>query len=137
MSYWYVILVCLPVLACGQDLSGAAADIFNKIDSNNDGNIQRPELTAYFTAFDTNHDGKVSRHEYSVYVTDIYGHSPELNHLLHSLFDELDVNSDHHLDGIDYDRHFVTADTDGNNLVSPAEFERFFLLVAGNASVGK
>ncbi|XP_059164958.1 uncharacterized protein LOC131947697 [Physella acuta] len=137
MSYLYILLVCLPALTLGQDMSAAIANIFSNMDSNKDGNVQRSEMAAYFTAFDTNHDGQVSRHEYSVYVTDIYGHSPELNHILHSLFDELDVNSDHHLDGIDYDRNFVAADTDGNNLVSPAEFERFFLLLASNAGVGK
>lgn len=49
MSYLYVILACLPLLTCGQfDMQAVAASLFAKIDANNDGNIERPELSVYF-----------------------------------------------------------------------------------------
>lgn len=54
-------------------------------------------------------DGKESRHEYTEFVC---ATSPQLYQLSHYLFDEYDMDGDHHLVKADYDNLFDTMDTD-------------------------
>ena len=54
-------------------------------------------------------DGVESRHEYTEFVC---ATSPALYQLSHYLFDEYDMNGDHHLRKEDYDTLHVTMDSD-------------------------
>lgn len=54
-------------------------------------------------------DGTETRHEYTEFVC---ATSPSLYQLSHYLFDEYDMNGDHHLRKDDYDNLFLTMDTD-------------------------
>ncbi|CAL1541658.1 unnamed protein product [Lymnaea stagnalis] len=128
MLYLVTILICLTALTQCQipDINAVAADAFKQVDTDADGYIVRGELNHYFATYDLNHDGRVSRQEYTNHILDNYGHDPQLRHLLHSLYDGLDVNNDHHLDNVDYNRAFTVADHNGDNLVTPAEFTRWF-----------
>ncbi|XP_059164978.1 uncharacterized protein LOC131947715 [Physella acuta] len=120
------ILLCLPILALCQDPDTITANVFKKTDVDGDGNIERPELDQYFKTFDQNNDNRISRHEYGLQVNATYVHDPVVSHNLHTMFDNLDFNNDHHLDTADYDHMFTTCDTDNNQLVSSAEFTSFF-----------
>ncbi|KAK0041412.1 hypothetical protein Bpfe_029213 [Biomphalaria pfeifferi] len=128
MKLLFAVLLALPVLITCQiaDLHQYALDAFKLLDMNADGNIQRNEVDHYFVVYDTNHDGQISRHEYTVHVTEQYGHDPQLNHLLHSLYDGLDTNGDHHLTHVDYDNLYAKADSNSNGVVNQVEFTTFF-----------
>ena len=56
-------------------------------------------------------DGRVSRHEYTVHIT---ATNPELHDFAHVLYDDYDMNNDHHLDKPDYDAYFAKLDSNGN-----------------------
>ncbi|KAH9487638.1 hypothetical protein Btru_070222 [Bulinus truncatus] len=136
MHALFAILICLPSIMLAQDLQALADQNFNQIDANKDNVILKHELESYFLGLDTNHDQRVSRHEYTVRVTEVYGHDPQLNHLMHALYDELDVNNDHHVDIVDIDNLFDQADRDRNGLVTRAEFSDFFIRAIQIASSG-
>lgn len=55
-------------------------------------------------------DGVESRHEYTEFVCTT---SPALYQLSHYLFDEYDMDGDHHLRKEDYDNLHRTMDTNG------------------------
>ena len=54
-------------------------------------------------------DGRESRREYTSFVCDT---SPALYQLSHYLYDEYDVNADHHLEKADYEGFFAKMDED-------------------------
>lgn len=58
-------------------------------------------------------DGTETRHEYTEFVC---ATSPALYQLSHYLFDEYDMNGDHHLRKEDYDNLHATMDTDSRAL---------------------
>jgi len=55
-------------------------------------------------------DGQITRHEYTEFICAV---SPNLYQLSHWLFDEYDVNKDHHLRREDYDALFAALDANG------------------------
>ncbi|KAH9487641.1 hypothetical protein Btru_070226 [Bulinus truncatus] len=130
MYYYAIVLLLLPVILCQIDLNAIANDTFRKMDVNQDGFVIRSELSGYFNRMDQNGDGKLSRHEYTQYITDIYGHDPDLNHILHNIYDHMDYNNDHHVDQQDYNRLFDQADENFDDLVDEDEFNRFFMSLA-------
>ncbi|XP_055892373.1 uncharacterized protein LOC129927410 [Biomphalaria glabrata] len=123
----YALLLCLPAVILGQDLHALANQNFDQIDIDKDGFVLLYEFEQFFMRMDTNHDSRVSRHEYTVQVTNIYGHDPQLNHVMHALYDELDINSDHHVDTVDIDTIFDIADKDNDDRVNREEFAEYFV----------
>lgn len=96
-----------------------ALGMFMANDFDRDGIITRLELESSFDKYDSNGDGKESRHEYTEFVC---ATSPHLYQLSHYLFDEYDMDGDHHLVKADYDSLFDTMDTDADGNVTPDEF---------------
>ena len=60
-------------------------------------------------------DGRVTRHEYTTYITDA---TPSLQDFAHILFDDYDMNKDHHLDKLDYNAYYAKVDANGMILYS-------------------
>ncbi|XP_055892372.1 uncharacterized protein LOC106079636 [Biomphalaria glabrata] len=130
-------LCLLPYLTNGQvDLQSIANGEFKRIDANNDGHIEKEEISQSFQAFDNNHDNKITRHEYDSGVNNLHPNDPFAVHVLTALFVELDSNNDKHLDDADYDKFFTNADTDKNNLVTSEEFISWFQNAEGLPIVG-
>ncbi|KAK0041414.1 polcalcin Bra n 2 [Biomphalaria pfeifferi] len=138
MLTFTALLICLPALALCQapDIDKVAGEVFAKADSNSDGNVVKTEMENYFLSFDRNNDSRISRHEYTERITEQYGHDPQLNHILHNLYDQLDINSDNHVDKVDIDGLFAVADADKNNQVAKAEFTTFFSKAVQTATAG-
>ncbi|XP_055892861.1 uncharacterized protein LOC106070750 [Biomphalaria glabrata] len=131
MELHTILMILLPVAVLGQvDLNALARDTFYKMDVSQDGLVTRIELAGYFNRMDQNGDAKISKHEYTDYITDIYGHSPDLNHYVHTIYDNLDYNNDHHVDQLDYNRNFDRADTNFDDFVDEDEFNRLFMALA-------
>ncbi|KAH9487640.1 hypothetical protein Btru_070225 [Bulinus truncatus] len=124
MHHSAILLLLLPVAFCQVDLNAIATDTFRKMDINQDNYVVRAELAGYYNRMDQNGDAKISRHEYSQYITDLYGHDADLNHFLHTIYDHLDYNNDHHVDQQDYNRLFDLADSNFDELVDEDEFNR-------------
>ncbi|KAL3871813.1 hypothetical protein ACJMK2_039785 [Sinanodonta woodiana] len=98
--------------------------MFIGYDYNHDSFFTLDELHRSFTIYDTNHDGRVTRHEYTSYVN---LHTPTLHDLSHALYDDYDVDSDHHLDEHDFDNLFSMMDVDMDRRVSVHEWENYWV----------
>ena len=61
-------------------------------------------------------DGRESRQEYTSYICD---HNPALYQLSHYLYDEYDVNGDHHLELVDYEGFHALMDVDSKAKIYP------------------
>ena len=55
-------------------------------------------------------DGRVTRHEYTVHITET---NPELHDFAHVLYDDYDLDGDHHLDKHDYDAYYAKVNANG------------------------
>ena len=60
-------------------------------------------------------DGRESRREYTQMICDS---NPAIYQLSHYLYDDFDVNGDHHLDIEDYEGFFANMDEDGTRVFS-------------------
>merc|ERR1712179_24995 len=96
-----------------------ASLMFLAEDLNQDGVITIEELEAEFDQYDTNNNGMVSRHEYTEYICHA---EPILYNLARYLYDDYDMDGDHHLRKTDYDAFFHRLDKDDDDLVTPAEY---------------
>ncbi|CAL1541654.1 unnamed protein product [Lymnaea stagnalis] len=129
MIHWLTLSLCLPALTICQplDLNAAAAISFKNFDADGDRNLEKPEISQYFsTVYDSNKDGRVSKQEYTSTVEARYASSPELVNVLKNLFSYVDFNNDNHLDAPDYDNLFTTADADKNGLITQQEFAKYY-----------
>ncbi|CAL1541657.1 unnamed protein product [Lymnaea stagnalis] len=127
MSYLFALLPCLLALAlCQNEIRTLADALFVKLDLDNDAHIEKPEVGDYFKTFDRNGDSRVSQQEYVTVIDAQYGDNPEWQRILHNVFGRLDFNNDNHLDVLDYDRLFSSADVNANSLVNELEFYNFF-----------
>ncbi|XP_059162550.1 calcium-binding protein NCSA-like [Physella acuta] len=102
-----------------------ASVMFNMVDHDQDGDVNRNELDQAFKAYDTNGNGRISKQEYVSYVEQII-HDTSYRHLMLATFDIIDVDNDHILDHHDFDNFFSLMDSDSNNLVSLAEYVRYW-----------
>ncbi|XP_045165671.1 uncharacterized protein LOC123529410 [Mercenaria mercenaria] len=103
-----------------------AYSMFLANDFDDNGVITRLELESSFDKYDANGDGRESRHEYTEFICMT---SPSLYQLSHYLFDEYDMDGDHHLVKADYDHLFDKMDSDGDGSVTPDEFINYWDLV--------
>ncbi|XP_059164969.1 uncharacterized protein LOC131947710 [Physella acuta] len=129
MSLLHVILVCLPLLALGQDLTAIAYESFRRIDANNDGRVTKPEVLDYFDDYDLNNDGHVTKVEYGQRVDSVF-HDPTVNQVLHRIFPGLDIDNNNILNNADYDDIFAIADANNNGQITQDEFDRYFKIIA-------
>ncbi|KAK0042631.1 calmodulin-like protein 5 isoform X2 [Biomphalaria pfeifferi] len=125
----YALLICLPMLAFGQDI--LANQEFIRFDVDGDGNIEPREVQQYFRRFDSDGDGRISRQEYRHEVDTHHIVNSAVHQTLTRLFDELDYNNDNHIDQSDFNKFFHNADTNQNDLVNHAEFVNYFLQLTG------
>ncbi|XP_055890247.1 uncharacterized protein LOC106073981 [Biomphalaria glabrata] len=130
----YALLICLPMLAFGQDF--LANQEFNRFDVDGDGNIEPREVQQYFRRFDADGDGRISRQEYRDEVDTHHINFPEAHRALLRLFDEIDYDNDNHLDQSDYNTLFNNADANQNDLVSHNEFVTYFHQLTGGPVLG-
>ncbi|CAL1541656.1 unnamed protein product [Lymnaea stagnalis] len=128
MSFLVAIFLCLPALTLCQvdEVHTLADDVFRRLDLDGDVHVEKQELVDYFKTYDRNGDGRVSQQEYVTVIDSIYASNPEWQRITHGLFNKLDYNNDIHLDVLDYDRIFSSADANANGLVAENEFNTFF-----------
>ncbi|XP_033762861.1 polcalcin Cup a 4-like isoform X2 [Pecten maximus] len=88
--------------------------------------ITRTEIESSFTKYDENGDGRVSRVEYMDFV-DRY--TPHLHALGQELYNDYDINKDHHIDLNDFEAYFTKLDTSGDGRVSKDEFVSYWVKV--------
>ncbi|XP_045166151.2 uncharacterized protein LOC123529714 [Mercenaria mercenaria] len=100
-----------------------AYSMFLANDFDGNGVITRLELESSFDKYDANGDGKESRHEYTEFIC---ATSPSLYQLSHYLFDEYDMDGDHHLVKTDYDNLFDTMDSDADGNITADEFINYW-----------
>ncbi|CAL1541650.1 unnamed protein product [Lymnaea stagnalis] len=129
MSNLIILLVCLPALTlCAIDWAAVSVGSFAKIDSNNDGSLEKPEVERYFKqTYDTNGDDKVTKQEYVAVVT-AANSDHNLVRALTGLFDDLDFNNDDVIDKNDNDKLFDLIDRNNNNRISQLEYTTWFEL---------
>ncbi|KAI8791279.1 calcium binding protein 1 [Biomphalaria glabrata] len=130
----YALLICLPMLAFGQDF--LANQEFNRFDVDGDGNIEPREVQQYFRRFDANGDNEISRQEYRQEVDTHHINNPEAHRALLRLFDEIDYNNDGVLDQSDFNKLFTNADANQNDLVNHNEFVTYFHQLTGGPVIG-
>ncbi|XP_059164867.1 uncharacterized protein LOC131947644 [Physella acuta] len=129
MSLLYVLLVCLPLLALGQDLTAIAYESFRRMDSNHDGHITKAEILHYFDGYDINNDGHVTKVEYGQHVDTIFHDSATIQ-VLHRIFPGLDSDNNNILNNADYNDVFAIADANHNGQLTLDEYERYFKIIA-------
>ncbi|XP_021361465.1 calmodulin-like protein 5 [Mizuhopecten yessoensis] len=89
-----------------------ATELFTATDLNRDQEITRVEIERSFAKYDENGDGRVSRAEYMDFV-DRY--TPDLHALGQELYNDYDINKDHHIDITDFEAYFTILDTSGKS----------------------
>ncbi|VDI36766.1 Hypothetical predicted protein, partial [Mytilus galloprovincialis] len=100
-----------------------AMSMFLTSDTDHDACFERTELDHVFVVYDTDGSGTVSRHEYTVHIT---ATNPELHDFAHVLYDDYDLDGDHHLEKHDYDAYFAKLDADSDGCVTPDEFVNYW-----------
>ncbi|KAK0042621.1 calmodulin-like protein 5 isoform X1 [Biomphalaria pfeifferi] len=131
-------ILCLPVMViCQVDITALGNQEFNRLDIDQDGNIEPLETQQYFERFDANHDNRISRQEYAKEVETHHVNNLQAHSILLRLFDALDFDNDNHIDGPDYSDLFIAADINNNRLVSQLEFLRYFYDLTGIDPIGK
>ncbi|XP_052222728.1 uncharacterized protein LOC127838780 isoform X1 [Dreissena polymorpha] len=88
-------------------------------DLNQDGIMTIAEIDAVFDKYDANGDGRETRNEYTMYIC---GTDPDLYQLSHYLYDDYDVDGDHHLDKHDYEAFHLKMDSNADGQVDKTEF---------------
>ncbi|XP_060606601.1 uncharacterized protein LOC132758912 [Ruditapes philippinarum] len=131
-----VLLVFVACIICGgvsaldmtklQPYNLTAAIMFLQEDLNQDGQMTVAEIDAVFDKYDTNGDGRESRHEYTMMICSA---DPDLYQISHYLYDDYDVNNDHHLEQTDYEGWHKKIDDsgDGNGVVTQEEFVNYWV----------
>ncbi|KAL4226436.1 ATP-dependent DNA helicase Q4 [Mactra antiquata] len=125
-----IVVVCSAQVAFGalqlRPYNETAFGMFLANDFNSDGVITRLELESSFDKYDADGNGVETRREYTEFIC---ATSPSLYQLSHYLFDEYDMNGDHHLRKEDYDALFDTMDIDKDGNVTADEFIHYWELV--------
>ncbi|KAL4219593.1 ATP-dependent DNA helicase Q4 [Mactra antiquata] len=98
--------------------------MFIQEDLDGDGVMSVAEIDAVFDKYDKNGDGRESRNEYTTMLCEA---NPALYQLSHYLYDEYDVNGDHHLEKLDYEGFHAKMDADGDGLVTEVEFVTYWI----------
>jgi len=100
------------------------ANIFSKIDTDNDGTISCSEMDVCFKHFDTDGDGKVSQAEWrDGFVGNFSGTAEQADKVYQHL-----EKSDQGFVTVDtLYQLFRTMDSDGNGIVSKDEFHAFWM----------
>ncbi|XP_045208941.1 uncharacterized protein LOC123560848 [Mercenaria mercenaria] len=103
-----------------------AAIMFVQEDTNQDGIMTVAEIDAVFDKYDTNKDGRESRQEYTTMLCES---DPDLFQLSHYLFDDYDVDHDHHLEQHDFEAWHAKIDGggDGDGVVTQDEFVNYWV----------
>merc|ERR1712179_317789 len=125
MGTMIALILVLCVGTClGQGITEAQFEaqskkFFDLEDLNKDGVVTKDELLSLFNRYDTSGNGEMSRHEYTESVCAL---APEYYGVSHFIYDQIDVNNDHHVDAKDYDIFFPALDTNGDGQVTFQEY---------------
>ncbi|BFZ04036.1 hypothetical protein BsWGS_07075 [Bradybaena similaris] len=124
------ILLLLPIVTLAQvtlrPSNEMSLELFHDVDRNSDGQVNRDEVDYFFLAFDFTGDGAISQHEFSQHI---FTHYPDLSSYDSKLYSFFDFDNDKHLTHVDFDNLFSQIDSNGNGIVSQAEFLRYFNVI--------
>ncbi|XP_063411800.1 uncharacterized protein LOC134694687 [Mytilus trossulus] len=130
MMYFLVVCCVLGLSSAAQinfkPYNETAMSMFLTSDTDHDACFERSELDHVFVVYDTDGSGTVSRHEYTVHIT---ATNPELHDFAHVLYDDYDLDGDHHLEKHDYDAYFAKLDADSDGCVTPTEFVDYWTVI--------
>ncbi|KAK3087283.1 hypothetical protein FSP39_004096 [Pinctada imbricata] len=114
IAFYAILGVALAAHPSFKPYNTSAETIFHSSDYNHDGVFSRDELDQAFAKYDSDGDGRISRHEYTIHLTQ---EAPSLHDFAHALYDDYDMNGDHHLDHSDFDMYFAKIDSDGKQII--------------------